>query len=484
MALLARSARRSQRVLHELRRKSCFVSPSSRTCQRAFSSPAATEDATTDAQVTPESHHDNITIRRRMNSIQPVHSVAVTWQGNDRSVSPIWLRDACECSDCVDPSTRQKSFATTDIPPSIQAQTSTQSDDSLTIQWKNDIRGSSEGHSTTLSSSRLSSMFNQFKDLKELRNTTRRTWERQDFEQQCIDIPYEEYMEDDRTVLRALAQLDAFGLLFLKDVPDDEAAINGIVERIGPLKNTFYGLTWDVRSVPQAKNVAYTSGDLDFHMDLMYMDKPPELQFLHCIRSSAKGGASRFTDLYSALDKLLAEDLAAFQALCSTPVSYRYRNDSQDYFRSRNVVTLPWHQHFKTNTNGALHTLLQRNTTLAWSPPFQGPFQILKDRSLEEMSFRINRWHRAAKKLRSIFERPSRVYERLMRSGQCVIFDNRRVLHARTAFEVDDAGKERFLKGAYLDSDVLSSRRRVLKARYPELSSAAAAAFAKPEPTD
>lgn len=45
-----------------------------------------------------------------------------------------------------------------------------------------------------------------------------------------------------------------------------------------------------------------------------------------------------------------------------------------------------------------------------------------------------------------------------------MIFDNRRVLHARRAF---DASKgERWLKGAYVDDDVFFSKLRVLEERY------------------
>jgi hypothetical protein len=51
-----------------------------------------------------------------------------------------------------------------------------------------------------------------------------------------------------------------------------------------------------------------------------------------------------------------------------------------------------------------------------------------------------------------------------MNEGDCVIFDNRRVLHARRAF---DASKgERWLKGAYVDGDVFFSRVRVLEDRF------------------
>ena len=45
-----------------------------------------------------------------------------------------------------------------------------------------------------------------------------------------------------------------------------------------------------------------------------------------------------------------------------------------------------------------------------------------------------------------------------------MIFDNRRVLHARRAFDATKG--ERWLKGAYVDDDVFFSRLRVLGERF------------------
>ena len=61
-------------------------------------------------------------------------------------------------------------------------------------------------------------------------------------------------------------------------------------------------------------------------------------------------------------------------------------------------------------------------------------------------------------------------YRVQMQPGDCVVFDNRRVLHARTSFEFNDyepkEGEERgrWLKGAYMDGDEVWSQWRVAEA--------------------
>jgi alpha-ketoglutarate-dependent taurine dioxygenase len=69
-----------------------------------------------------------------------------------------------------------------------------------------------------------------------------------------------------------------------------------------------------------------------------------------------------------------------------------------------------------------------------------------------------------------ILNSPENTYQYTLREGDAVIFDNRRVLHARAAFfdvegQVRDGEANRWLKGCYLESDSLTDRGRVLSAK-------------------
>ena len=48
-----------------------------------------------------------------------------------------------------------------------------------------------------------------------------------------------------------------------------------------------------------------------------------------------------------------------------------------------------------------------------------------------------------------------------LEAGDCIIFDNRRILHGRTAFEAQSGN--RHLRGCYVDRDELRSRVRLLE---------------------
>ena len=53
--------------------------------------------------------------------------------------------------------------------------------------------------------------------------------------------------------------------------PEGQAVpgVAALAAMFGTLRTTFYGSTWDVRSVPDASNLAYTGKPLPWHQDLL-----------------------------------------------------------------------------------------------------------------------------------------------------------------------------------------------------------------------
>nr|POF12908.1 gamma-butyrobetaine dioxygenase [Quercus suber] len=430
------------------------------------------------------------------------NSIAVTVDGTTRLYSPLLLRDICQCDHCIDTSTKQKLYCTSDIPADIQVASSYADERGISMRWKSDVPGFDAKHTTHIDIAQLKSLSEDGSTTTWPSPPKRVVWDNALFNEDVEDIDYRAYMEDDFALHTAVQQLRTHGLLFLTNVPEDASSVVKITERIGPQKNTFYGSTWDVRSVPEAKNVAYTSQDLGFHMDLMYLEQPPHIQFLHCIRSSSLGGASLFTDSFKAVRDLAHTDPTAFEDLCRIDVSFHYDHPkSQYYYQKRPTIILPdpLHVHNAYITRDLY--LAKRNQppkpmenlpveqivdAVTWSPPFQAPFSAIsthrerfpnlqktfnQQKRMKEnvLGKDIAIYNKAAAAFNALIHRPEGIHERMMKPGECVLFDNRRVLHARRAFEVADAGKERWLRGSYLDRDPFMSKLRILQDRYGEL---------------
>lgn len=359
---------------------------------------------------------------------------------------PIWLRDACGCELCVDPSSKQKRFQTSDIPLEIDyLSKEIGPDGTLSVTWSNDIQGFGSNHVSTYTKDFLP--LHLYKGGAETAGPPHyKFWDKAMIKESVKFVDFNHYMSQDSVLHDVLKQLRIFGLVFLRNVPESEKAIEDIGGRIGPLKNTFYGLTWDVKSVPQAKNVAYTHQYLGLHMDLLYTDQPPALQLLHCLKNTCKGGTSLFCDSYQAAMQLRNDNIKAFDQLLHQKTRFIYENAGEYYSRLRHVI----------DTQGGSKKI----KSISWSPPFQGPFTIPGGILNSESMLNFRSYAGALREFAARIEAPENIYEYRLKEGECVIFANRRVLHARTAFDISSG--ERWLKGAYLDADVWRGRWRVM----------------------
>ncbi|EKJ71627.1 hypothetical protein FPSE_08073 [Fusarium pseudograminearum CS3096] len=365
--------------------------------------------------------------------------------------------------------------------------------ESVNIKWENDTPGFSKAHTTKLSLAALREI-NKSGSLPGFgrdTNDPQILWAKEPLPN-LKDFDYEDYLKDDREVYKLIHQLRTGGLAFVTNVPGKVESLATIAERIGPVQDTFYGRTWDVRTVPQANNAAYTSADLGFHTDLLYFQNPPHVQLLHCVQSASKGGASVFADAYKSAVDLFRSDSEAFETLATIPVNYHYNHPNDNVYRTtKPVIDLrplrigdklytrvqdyakDYHDLSLQNGGSGWSdaVLVDHTLKINWGPPFLAPFSnhqdpIVKKQSdqspLLALNDKVEKWHQAASKFNALLQRSEYLFERKMKSGDCVLFDNTRILHSRRAFDMADVGKPRWLRGTYVDKDsyfILISKR-------------------------
>lgn len=387
------------------------------------------------------------------------------------TIDPIYLRDSCQCNLCVDRSTLQRKFVTAHIPQNIQAVFHGRSNRGrVKVKWKSDIPGYPADHQSVYSQSYLRTLTSPPPDSAVGRR--RRYWDRAAFEKRANWTTYADFVNDTEAYKVAMSALHRDGLIFISDVEANEGAVGRMAERIGPLRNTFYGSTWDVRSVADSKNVAYTNQHLGFHMDLLYMTNPPGVQLLHCLKNSCSGGESRFADAFFAATRLRRMHEQHYRLLTRYPVEWTYENDGQFYVQRRPT----FHEvfHFVGSEENARRRHERKedkyyDADLAyvnWSPPFQG--RLHHNLELPE---RTREFVKAMKEFDEILNSEDIVVELKMEEGTCAIFENRRVVHARNAFKMEEG--ERWLRGAYVDEDAFWSKCRALGADKYDTSSIA-----------
>jgi gamma-butyrobetaine dioxygenase len=355
------------------------------------------------------------------------------------------IRNACKCNLCVNPSDRQRNYHWAEIPPDIAVESfDIDENGTYTVRWKNDVPGFENHVSQYTKEDVMEAAFFQRRHGHTVHQRPIRLWDGSSYDLNSCTLPYDDFMEQDKTLSRALHILHQSGLVFVNQIPKDDMNVGRLAERLGTLRNTFYGLMWDVKSVPGAKNVAYTSRNLGFHMDLLYMQEPPGLQLLHCLENTCEGGLSRFVDTFKALDVLISQkgpDI--LETLTKTFVPYEYSNDRMYFYDRKPIVSydaFPKQLRFVHQANNS--RLLSKVRRVYWSPPFTAPHMSTFTQWSESRM-------RAAKAFADVLEAPGMDVTVKLPPGTCAIFDNLRIVHARTAF--DTSAGHRWLRGAYVD---------------------------------
>ena len=165
------------------------------------------------------------------------------------------------------------------------------------------------------------------------------------------------------------------------------------------------------------------------------------------------GGTSVFVDAINAANRLRAARPTDFNILANTPVPFHYINAGNHLHEEHPTIELDHHADQHSSEEKPIRFI-------NYSPPFQAP---LPPSTPPE-------FYTALRHFVSFLEDPSARYEYTLREGDAVLFDNRRVLHARTAFQDTAQGSDtyngepnRWLKGCYLEADALLNRARVLR---------------------
>ncbi|HYB65448.1 MAG TPA: TauD/TfdA family dioxygenase, partial [Steroidobacteraceae bacterium] len=141
-----------------------------------------------------------------------------------------------------------------------------------------------------------------------------------------------------RVRLEWLTRLAQDGLAFLEAVPCDPSTILGAASLIGRVAETNYGLLFDVRSVPQPENLAYSDLGLGLHTDNPYREPVPGFQALHALVTSPEGGDSLFADGFALAAHLRESAPEAFRLLTTTAVPFHYASADAELYAARPLI--------------------------------------------------------------------------------------------------------------------------------------------------
>ncbi|GIL00045.1 MAG: hypothetical protein BroJett029_42530 [Alphaproteobacteria bacterium] len=349
--------------------------------------------------------------------------------GAQASLPAIWLRHNCPCGDCRH-ANGQRLVDLLDIPADIAPRSARlDADGALEVVWAGD------GHVSRYDAAWLSAH-----SLASAARAARRRrpvlWDRA-LADRIPRADWPAMLAAPEAERRALQALIDYGFLIISGVPTTSGAVVEVGDRIGHVRVTNYGRHFDVRSVPNPNNLAYTAVALGVHTDNPYRDPTPGLQLLHCLEADAPGGDTILVDGFRAAELLREEDATAFSLLSWLPLDFRFADASADLAARVPVIS--------TDFEGQVTAVHFNNRSMA---PADLPEDVVES------------WYDAYRKFARLLRRPELELTLRLEPGDLMVMSNVRTLHGRTAFDVN-AGR-RHLQGCYVDLDGVESRLRVL----------------------
>ena len=236
-----------------------------------------------------------------------------------------------------------------------------------------------------------------------------------------------------------LSALQKYGCTRVRGLPHDPDAVGVLAGRIGVVRHSNFGVLWDVKSEPDPISNANTSLRLPPHVDLPTREYQPGVQFLHCLVNEAVGGDSVLVDGLRIAEILREESEVHFRTLTTVPWNWANRSKTSDYRWASPLIVL--------DVNGDVSEIRVGNWLRA--PLVDAPFD------------QVEAAYEAYRHLFEITYRPDLVVQFRLEAGDCMVFDNRRILHARTEFNPNSG--HRFLRGCYSEREEVESRLRVLE---------------------
>jgi gamma-butyrobetaine dioxygenase len=359
-------------------------------------------------------------------------ALTIEWaEGGVSEFASLWLLD--NRREARDAHSGQRLVDITDLPENPRIRSAVASDDAVRIEW--------EGESPAASFDIAWLAAHAHGRSGRTPEQQRRLWlegalldARRDFAR----LSLAQLRASPQARLDWLTRLLQEGLAFLEEVPPAESTLLEVTPLIGRILETNYGYTFDVRSVVQPENLAYSDLGLGLHTDNPYREPVPGFQALHALIASSEGGDSLFADGFAIAEHLRASAPETFTQLTATAVPFHYRSGNAELRAERPLIQLA--------VNGEVTGVHYNNRSIA-------PLSL----SARDAARFYGAYRRLAALLRDArFQLRTR-----LDAGTLVVFDNQRILHGRTAFSA--ARHLRHLRGCYLARDSVYSETALLR---------------------
>lgn len=383
------------------------------------------------------------------------NSVVINWK-HQRAWSRfhyVWLRDCCLCPQCLHPNTQQRLLDTLKIPLDLSPATVELREGKLCVLWP-------DGHVSEYPMEWLIEKSYEHEGLQGIRTSQcvehePVLWGREiGSSPPCVD--HAAVMGDDKELYSWLSKMDRYGFCFVDGVPPTSEATGQVMERIGCLRDTFYGRITLVSSDLKHSDTAYTSLSIDSHTDGNYFRDAPGLEAFHALHFEGTGGQSTLVDGFKIAEEIRTRDPAHYKILSSVRLPYHHTDSENRMVNTFVPFTLD------PETGKVMEVHFNNADRMPISArSIEGLEALEEDGKLG--GHPMTRLYRAIQGFIHTAKDESLRYEFQLRPGKLLSFNNHRVLHGRAAYT-----GQRTLCALYINQEDWRSRLTVLREKYED----------------
>ena len=359
--------------------------------------------------------------------------LAITWSdGVESFFHYVWLRDCCYCDICGDAYSSQRRFIPCDAPLDIRPSKAAIEDDGvLVIEWSpDDHRSRYDG-----------AWLRRYRYDEAARRARRRApvlWNAA-LRREAVSFAFDRVSGHDQDRWSLYRALRDYGVAIVRGGPKRPGSVAAFAGLLGELQSSAYGEIFDISPDNAIGTLATTLRAVPPHTDEPFRYSPPGIMALACVRQAETGGDTVLADGFHLAARLRALDPAGFRILCERSQTYiRSHPGRMDQRALAPMIAL--------DDDGAVCGIRLHSRSA-------GPLDLPAD----VMEAFYGAYHR----LTQLMTAPENQVELTLEAGDAVLFDNHRVLHARSAF----SDRRRFLQICSVPREQFHERYRLLACR-------------------
>ena len=344
-------------------------------------------------------------------------------------IHPIWLRERVRDEEFLDKNNDQRLFDPSFL-ENISIEKATINSDVLELMFSDGVFSKFE----------IDKLTSEFLDSENILNSVKQvTWDSSLKNKPTYE--FQESFSESEEMYEFLKSFHQYGFVIIKNVPIQNNYIIQFANSIGSIRPTNFGEYFNVKSVPNPNDLAYTSLALSPHTDNPYRKPIPCIQLLHCIENGVSGGYSTLVDGFKVASHLKKNNPKYFKILTKIKVKFKFTDKDVILENTGELIELDEKKNVKQ---------VRFSSRLDYVP-------ILEKKQLDL-------YYKARKEISNLYNSDKFKIEFKLMPGDIIMIDNHRLLHGRTVYDPNQG--KRFLQGCYIDHDSSEGKLRYLKRKF------------------